>query len=361
MTTYAEAYIASMATLTAPLYPAQELVNIFYPSEQVSEKVYRIARVLEKHVGIQNRAMVIDLAAFPEKRLCATKHTAKNWGMTLLNKVAYPLDTSDIGFISVAYNVTSHQEKLPNLACQIAIEANLVLDEMPSELSYYGCAAGIFALNAAIRYCQSNRRAAFVFAFDQCNWIANPIHDPENPHFKASLRTHSLFSDGAVGILVIPESMRGNYSQPLIKILHTNQGFQLGNVVTMKDSVFLVGNRVAETMPILVANQSIIPLLEACSIKPEQIMEWSIHQGGIPVLENFKDKNILGLSEQQIQRSKKMFQQYGNFSAPSCLYVLDSFFQDKTSEDKDKNSHDYGVVTSFGAGYYFGSLVYQWD
>jgi predicted naringenin-chalcone synthase len=356
-----DVYIAATATLTAPSYSAQELVDIYYPNEQVPRKAYKMARILEKQVGIQNRSMVTDPTIFPEKRLCSMEHTAKNWGMSLLDKVADPLDPANIGFISVAYNVTSHQEKLPNLACQIAMDANLALDEMPSELAYYGCAAGIFAIREAIQYCQRSQKAAFVYVFDQCNWIANPIHDAENTNFKAALRSHLLFSDGAVGILVIPESMRNQYSQPLIKILGSNQKFQLGNIITMENSVFLVGNKVAETMPALVADQSIKPLLEENSISPEQVAEWSIHQGGIPVLEAFKEERILGLSEQQLQRSQNLFRRYGNFSAPSCLYVLDSFFQASRCQDRWESSHAYGVVTGFGAGYYFGSLLYQWD
>ncbi|MCL2931529.1 MAG: hypothetical protein MGG11_04305 [Trichodesmium sp. MAG_R03] len=66
----------------------------------------------------------------------------------------------------MGYNVISHQEILPNLACQIAIDADLQLEEMPIELAYYGCAAGIFAINEAFSYCQTYQKAAFVYVFN---------------------------------------------------------------------------------------------------------------------------------------------------------------------------------------------------
>ncbi len=349
-------FIAATKTLTAPLYDAQEALEILYPQNKVPKAVHRMARLLGKYVDIENRAMVIDPTVFPEKELQSVEHKPKNWGVTLLKQVSDSIDLSEIGLISVAYNVTSHQAVLPNLACQIAMDAQLELDRMPSELAYYGCAAGIFALSEAVKYCQTHQKAAFVYVFDQCSWIFNPIYDVNDPNFKACLRSHLLFSDGAVGILLIPEVMRDRYCQPLMKILDVNKGFQLGNVIKMEGSLFLVGDGVAETMPALTAEKSIKPLLRKYSLKPEEITEWSIHQGGIPVLEAFNQPSVLGLSEQQLQRSKTLFQKYGNFSSPSCLYVLDSFFQNQSTYD-----NLYGIVTGFGAGYYFGSLLYQWE
>ncbi|MDJ0799709.1 MAG: 3-oxoacyl-[acyl-carrier-protein] synthase III C-terminal domain-containing protein [Calothrix sp. MO_167.B12] len=300
--------------------------------------------------------MVIEPTIFPRKKLLSNDHTPKNWGLTFLQKISDSIDLSEIGFISVAYNATSHQEILPNLACQIAMDAGLELDKMPNEIAYYGCASGIFSISEAIDYCRTHQRAAFVYVFDQCNWITNPIYDMDNPNFKASLRAHSLFSDGGVGILLIPETMRYQFPGPLMKIIDINKKFQLGDVIKMEESFFLVRKGVSETMPALTAKCSIKPLLEKHSLTPEQITQWSIHQGGLPVLSAFKEDSILGLSDEQIQRSKDLFQKYGNFSSPSCLYVLNSFFQDKQTH---KNS--YGIVTSFGAGYYFGSFLYQWE
>ena len=354
-------YIAATATLTAPLFSSQDAVELFYSKKRASKKAHKMARLLGKHVGIQNRAMVIDPTFFPQKQLCSQTHTPKNWGLSLLHKVTPEIDPADIGFVSVAYNVTSHPEILPNLACQIVIDANLTLDEMPSELAYYGCAAGIFAINEAVKYCQTHHKAAFVYVFDQCNWISNPIYDTQHPNFKAALRSHLLFSDGAAGLLIVPETMRDRYPQPLMKILDVNQSFQLGNVVAMDGSSFLVREGVAEIMPALTTHKSINPLLKHHSLTPEDISEWSIHQGGLPVLEAFKDTKILGLSDQAIHRSKALFQQYGNFSSPSCLYVLDSFFQDKRFQNRWESSQAYGLVTGFGAGYYLASLLYQWD
>lgn len=351
-------YIASTATLTAPLYSPEEAIDILYPQDKVCKKVYKIARRLKTYVGTENRAMVIDPTIFPQKRLSSLDHTPKNWGMALFDRVTSEIEPSQIGLVTVAYNASSHLNILPNLACQIALEANLNLEQMPMEFPYYGCAGGILAIREAINYCQVYQKAAFVYVFEQCTWMFNPIYDTKHRNFTAALRTDLLFSDGAVGLLIIPENMRFNFPSPLIKTLDINQGFQVGDMINMEEGIFLVREGIAETMPALTVEQSIKPLLNKYKLNPEDIDEWSIHQGGIPVLEAFKKQEILGLSQSQIQRSKTLFQKYGNLSAASCLYVLDSFFHDRIVKN---NMNSYGLVTAFGAGYYLGSLLYQWE
>ena len=127
----------------------------------------------------------------------------------------------------------------------------------------------------------------------------------------------------------------------------------------MEKKAFLVGDGVSDTMPALTAELSIKPLLQRHELKPTTVTEWCIYQGGIPVLEAFKEDNILGLSESLIERSKALFRQYGNFSSPSCLYVLDSFLKDDRKNGAAEQA--YGLITGFGAGYYLASLLYQWD
>ena len=45
-------------------------------------------------------------------------------------------------------------------------------------------------------------------------------------------------------------------------------------------------------MPHLASKNSIIPLLKRNNLNPNLIKEWSIHQGGLPILEKFKDPSI---------------------------------------------------------------------
>ena len=153
-------------------------------------------------IGSGKRGAIIDWAAFPEKKLKDPRFAPKNWGVNMLRELMNQTGLKDIGFASVANNITSHEEILPNLACQIAQE--LGLNAVPEVMPYYGCAAGIFSINSAMAYCQKNKRAAAVFVFDQCTWICNPVYDRHDPLFKENLRANLLFGDGAVAALLVP-------------------------------------------------------------------------------------------------------------------------------------------------------------
>ena len=119
---------------------------------------------------------------------------------------------------------------------------------------------------------------------------------------------------------------------------------------------FLVGNDLKNIIPELVSKELVLPLLENNGLGISQIAEWSIHQGGEALLDGFLNPDVLGLSVDDIARSKKMFEMYGNFSSPSCFFVLDSFFNEDSTGKTDK----FGLMLGFGAGYYIGALLYQW-
>ncbi|MBE9166255.1 hypothetical protein IQ238_01475 [Pleurocapsales cyanobacterium LEGE 06147] len=350
-------YIAETTTIVPRHYSPEEFANIFYPSPIKDKKTLRIVRRLVKQIGIENRYSILDVSQYPQKKLLMDEYSGKNWGSQVIDKLTKLVALNDIGHFSTSYNVYSHQEILPSLSSQIASANNLELASYPQEIAFYGCGLGILALKAAVEFCRNNNKAAILYIYDHCSWIFNPIYDSSNPDFAGSLRTTLLFNDGAAGILLIPESFIYKYNyKNVIEIIDIDFNFQLGNAIHMKNNYFLVGDNVKDVMPSLISQKSIIPLLKRNGLNTNLIKEWSIHQGGIPVLEKFKEPNVLGLTDEQLLRSKQMFIQYGNMSSPSCFFVLDSFL--KAPREK---SNSYGVVAAFGAGYYYGTALYKWN
>jgi predicted naringenin-chalcone synthase len=181
--------------------------------------------------------------------------------------------------------------------------------------------------------------------------------DPRDPEFTASLKANLLFSDGAAGLLVIPESMKERFKGKLIKVVDIETAYRNGAEIKMNNGRFLVGDNVKSVMPGLVSSLVLKPLLARNNITKNDIREWSIHQGGRPILQQFKEEEIMGLSDEQIQRSMELFEAYGNFSSPSCLFILDSYFKE---DSKNKNSDTKGIVIGFGAGYYLAAMLYEW-
>jgi predicted naringenin-chalcone synthase len=59
------------------------------------------------------------------------------------------------------------------------------------------------------------------------------------------------------------------------------------------------------------------------------------------------------LTAAQLADSADTFEEFGNLSSASCLFTLRRQFE-RPTRDATK-----GMVVAFGAGYYFGSLLYE--
>jgi predicted naringenin-chalcone synthase len=258
----------------------------------------------------------------------------------------------EIGFLSVSYNISSHVDVLPNLACQVARDRELKLVSPPQEAPHYGCAAGILQLESAVEFCRRSGKAALVIVLEQCTWAFGPVCDRESEDFHSSLRAHLLFSDGAAAVLVVPESMIGRFPNAL-RIIDLRTGFRLGDALTMRNGRFLVGDKVRETMPELVASESVRPQLAAHGLATRDVRDWAIHQGGLPVLRQFGRDDVLGLTGAQLADSVATFEEHGNLSSASCLFTLRRQFE------RGAPAGTRGMAVAFGAGYYFGSLLYE--
>ena len=278
-----------------------------------------------------------------------------SWGKSLINDLTEDFDLDEVGHLSIAYNAAPQHDALPNLACKLAQDMDLKLDSPPMELPNFGCAAGIYALESAVKYCQTHDRAAIVYVFDQCSWWAKPDLMKMNEHFSELLTSMLLFADGAVGLLVVPERLRKQHDGPALRVDSLETHYVPGNLISMDKGCFLINKQLKNEIPEVVSEKMVRPILKRNNIDVSDIREWSIHQGGTAILQRFGEDKILGLGSSALARSQKLFNMYGNFSAPSCLFVLDSFFHEP---EDDALPGDRGAVVGFGAGYYLGTMLY---
>jgi len=153
-------------------------------------------------------------------------------------------------------------------------------------------------------------------------------------------------------VLIVPESMAGEFSSAL-RVVDVATGFRLGDAITMKGGHFLVGDDIKGTMPELVTSECIAPMLAKHDLATSDVRDWAIHQGGLPVLMKFKDEAILGLSDDQLTDSAASFAEFGNLSSASCFFTLRQQFERPAKEDSR------GMIVAFGAGYYFGCVLYE--
>ena len=350
-------YIAEITTILPHLFTSSEVVGILYPKEIDNGRPHRFARRSVGAVGITYRPTILSREAFPERALATPEYHPLEWGKRAVKELlqSEKIAKDDVGFLSIAYNIRCDKDVLPSLSSKIASASGLKLDYPPQEMAYLGCAAGLFSLESSVKYCREHDKAAITFLFDQCSWIANPTYDVDDPEFKENLKTTLLFADGAAGILVIPESMRENFDLPLMEVDEIRTDFVSGGSLSMHDGKLVLEDNLKDTVPDIVHEKIIKPL----GVTPQNIGEWSLHQGGMPILMRFMEPEILGLNEEQISRSKSIFEKYGNFSSPSVMFVLETWFKDENRPLKDEKIR--GCAISFGAGYFMGGVTYHWS
>ena len=348
-------YISNTMTLLPPRYEATTLAKKVFDSNRVGERTHRLATRVASRFGIEARTSVLDLDHFPSMQLVDESQSPLAWGEQIVKGLTHNFDKDEIGHLSVAYNAAPEIDSLPNLASQLVHNLGLKVDTPPMEFPNLGCAAGIYAIESAIKYCQTHDRAALVYVFDQCSWWAKPDLMQYNEHFAELLTSMLLFADGAVGLLILPERLYQEHEGPALRVDSLDTYYQPGNLIGMDKGCFLINKDLKNQIPELVAEKMVKPVMDREGLRMDDIKEWSIHQGGTAILKRFGEESILGLSVDALDRSQKLFNRYGNFSAPSCLFVLDSFFHEPEPETK---TGDRGAVVGFGAGYYLGMFTY---
>jgi predicted naringenin-chalcone synthase len=345
-------YIANIQTILPAIYESHSVLKSVYCRGEagISEA---FADKIVSRVNIKYRPLIIDPDALPVKRLLKPEYSSLQWGVELINKLCHVIDKEEVGFFGLAYNVSSVVNSLPNLSSQIINLNPLKLDVPPEEKIYYGCASGILVLERAVEYCQKYNKAAIVYVFDQCSWAANIVTEKKNPEFKNSFMNSLIFGDGGVGVLVVPSDMKNRFTSNLLEIKTIQNVFEPFDTMHFDETGIQLDSKIHEVIPLLAVEKVVNPLLKLHNLKVEDIKEWSIHQGGIPILEQFTQKSILGLSEEQIVPSRELYFQYGNLSSASTFFVLNKHFKN------NGNKGSLGIALSFGAGFYLGGFLYE--
>lgn len=350
-------YISEIQSIFPQTYDSTYFADKVYPSEQYGQKTNTLATRLASTFGVDQRPSVLDFDVYPEIKLKNEMDHPKMWGTTIVNQLTEVIDKDEIGMFCVSYNASYHTDILPNLACQIAINAGLENLDATEELPYYGCAAGVYSINQAVQYCKMHDKPAIVFVFDQCTIKMKQL-EREDKDFSKILVSNLLFNDGGIGLLIIPERLRYKFKKPVMKVNDIFKFHSPGHLIKMIDGKFIMDDQLRNVVPKLVSEKIIKPILERNNLNINDIDEWSIHQGGSKVIKQFCKDDHIGLNEEKITPSLEQFYKYGNTSASSCLYVLEHFFNKQKATTTLGSK---GLLVGFGAGYYLASLYYEWN
>ncbi|EOZ9391063.1 3-oxoacyl-[acyl-carrier-protein] synthase III C-terminal domain-containing protein [Enterobacter cancerogenus] len=340
-------YIVKSSVHLPKKYKTQEIVDKLYHEK----KTRKLARRFTASTGIVNRFVSINLEDYPSKKVLHGESPVE-WLSLLYNDL---LGRRHANFLSLSYNISSHDNFVPSISSQLCSKLELAqLMAPPEEHLFMGCSSAIFSINSAVKYCNKHKEdLAFIASYEQSSWLFNPENERSSPDFVPSLRGHALFGDGAAGLIIAGEEKAMEFENKAL-IIDTQLSFSAGSSIGMKGRKFLVGDRVDTIMPDMVAKDVILPLLRRNNLKASDVEEWSIHQGSHSILDEFKRKDILGLTEEQLKKSHDVFSKIGNVSSPSCIFVLNDWLKERV-----KSTNSYGMIVGFGAGYYMGAVLYK--
>ena len=100
----------------ADIIDAEELINIIYPNDRVSENTAKLARIFCQKLGISKHSTVLNLKALPRKIYARPNYHPVLWGAQLFRESIPDELVPHIGGVITTYNISSHSDVLPSIS-----------------------------------------------------------------------------------------------------------------------------------------------------------------------------------------------------------------------------------------------------
>ncbi len=166
------------------------------------------------------------------------------------------------------------------------------------------------------------------------------------------LVSNALFGDGAAAVvlwnrpggirLVDSESLLHPRYREHIRYIHKNGRLH---------------NHLSSTLPGIL-KETVPPVVSAVvsrnHLLKDQIKHWAIHPGGGKILDSIQSG--LDLTDKQMIFSRHILEKHGNMSSPTVLFILKEIMLNGSTI-----KGDWGIITSFGAGFSIHSLLLHWE
>lgn len=310
-----------------------------YSNEIASRKL----NMLFSHSGIDERYSVIPdfdksrnehiffngvpSTANVESRLSVFKERAVPLAIEAIHTAFRKIDTtvSEHG-VTHLVTVTCTGLSAPGIDAEIIEQLNLPNDIYRTSVNFLGCNAAFHALKIADMICKTDADAkVLVVCVELCTLHFQPKDNHDN------LLSNTIFGDGAAAVIITPAAsakaqkgftMNGFYS------LLLNKGKDLmGWNVTPVNFEMILDAKIPEFIG-AEAGMIVEKASAKYKIDPQHIDNWAIHPGGKKILDTIKRQ--LSLTEEQLQPSYKVLNDYGNMSSPTILFVLDELMSNES-------------------------------
>ena len=339
--------LRGLGTATPPLYATQEEAYDFFtthftlkPAEQdLYHRILLDGKIKGRYLGMDAKTDALETD--PDRLLARFLKFGRATAVAAARRALAEAGVETAEITGLIVN-TCTSYLCPGLSSYIAEDLGLKTSIHFQDLMGMGCGAAIPNLEAAAgMLARSGAGPVLSVAVEICTATMFPSHEPE------LVVSNSIFGDGAAaavldlvpdnhpgGLARIVDFATGLFPQYREDLRYRTEGGRLRNHLTKR--VPVIGARTVTE----VASR----LLTRHGLSRNDIAWWAVHPGGTIVLAQVAKE--LELSREALHFSYNVFENYGNMSSPSVLFVLREILDSGRPQPGQK-----GMLLAFGAGF----------
>ena len=339
--------LRGLGTATPPFYATQEEACEFLtahctltPDQQdLYRRILLDGKIKGRYLGMD--AMTDALETDPDRQLARFLKFGRSTAVAAARGAMAEagVETDEIAGLIVN---TCTGYLCPGLSSYIAEDIGLKTSIRCQDIMGMGCGAAIPNLEAAAgMLARSGEGPVLSVAVEICTATFFPSHEPE------LVVSNCIFGDGAAaavldlsregrsdGLAKMVDFASGLFPEYRQDLRYRTEGGRLRNYLSKR--VPVIGSRsVAEVASRLLARHG---------LSRDAIAWWAVHPGGTAVLAQVAKE--MELADKALRFSYNVFENYGNMSSPSVLFVLREILDSGRPKPGEK-----GMLLSFGAGF----------
>jgi predicted naringenin-chalcone synthase len=230
------------------------------------------------------------------------------------------LDPAEVGLFAVC-SCTGYVS--PGLDILLARDLGMSASTQRLFIGHMGCYAALPGLGAAADFVTAHGRPALMLCCELPSLHVQPAsRDPQQ------IVAHSLFSDAAAAVVVLPGDAGTPGSGLVVRevIAHTDTTTADHMTWDVTDLGFRMG--LSPKVPDALAHHVapvIDDLLSRHGLRRADVDGWVVHPGGPRILDVVRDQ--LGIDEAAVALSRQTLAEHGNCSSPTVLMIMDALRQ----------------------------------
>ena len=343
-----------MGTATPPLYVTQEEACEFFnthftlkPAEQdLYRRILLDGKIKGRYLGMDAKTDALETD--PDRLLARFLKFGRATAVAAARRALAEAGVEAAELAGLVVN-TCTGYLCPGLSSYVAEDLGLRTSIRFLDLMGMGCGAAVPNLEAAAgMLARSGEGPVLSVAVEICTATIFPSHEPE------LVVSNSIFGDGAAaavldlapdnrpgGLAHMVDFATGLFPRYREDLRYRTEGGRLRNHLSKR--VPVIGARTVTE----VASR----LLARHGLSRNDIHWWAVHPGGTVVLAQVAKE--LGLGSEALRFSYNVFENFGNMSSPSVLFVLRNILDCGRPQPGQK-----GMLLTFGAGFSaFAALI----